>query len=97
MLQIKSTLEIFLREIKGEQVKRDVRIDSMRAIAILLIMLAHVFPPKALSIPRMFDVPLMTFLMGMGMVISSFKKENYLSYVLKRAKRLLLPAFCSEP
>ncbi|MBO0442884.1 acyltransferase family protein [Vagococcus fluvialis] len=73
--------------------KRDTRIDIMRTIAIFLILLAHVFPPKFLSIPRMFDVPLMTFLMGMGMLFSANKSENYFSYVKKRAKRLLIPAF----
>lgn len=73
--------------------KRDIRIDFLRFIGILFVVLAHVSPPKMILIPRMFDVPLLTFAMGMSMFLSSSKKENYLSYVFKRFKRLLVPAF----
>lgn len=73
--------------------RRDVRIDTMRAIAIMLIVLAHVSPPKSILVPRMFDVPMMTFLMGIGMIISTNKTEKYIDYIFKRAHRLILPAF----
>ena len=78
---------------KRDVMKRDVRIDTLRTIGILLIVLAHVSPPEKIFVLRMFDVPLMTFLMGMGMFFSSNNSVNYTAYVIKRIKRLLLPAF----
>lgn len=71
--------------------KRDTRIDFLRSLGILLIILAHVSPPLVLMELRMFDVPLMTFLMGMSMLISDNKNDVYISYVGKRFKRLILP------
>jgi fucose 4-O-acetylase-like acetyltransferase len=64
----------------------------MRSIAILLIMLAHVMPPNALFQVRNFDVPIMALLLG-GSFVLSYKKQGYFSYVLKRFKRLVIPAW----
>lgn len=75
--------------------KRDVRIDILRAIAITLIVLAHVFPPTNIFRLRMFDVPLMTMVLGMSYKLSSSRNinESYVTYCLKRFKRLILPAW----
>lgn len=75
--------------------KRDSRIDILRALAIFLIMLAHVHPPINLIQIRVFDVPLMAMLLGMSFVLSKTKekKETYIDFVVKRFKRLVIPAW----
>jgi peptidoglycan/LPS O-acetylase OafA/YrhL len=75
--------------------KRDSRIDSLRALAIVLIILAHVYPPTVLFQIRIFDVPLMAMLLGMSFILSVSKKnkETYINFVLKRFKRLVIPAW----
>ena len=72
--------------------KRDSRIDILRAIAILLIMLAHVKPPEPIQQIRVFDVPLMAILLGMSFLLSS-RASTYFDYVIKRFKRLIIPAW----
>lgn len=76
--------------------KRDFRIDILRTIGIILIILAHSSPPNILFQIRVFDVPLMAMLLGMSFVLSmkgkNFK-ENYGKYVFKRFKRLVLPTW----
>lgn len=74
---------------------RDNRIDFLRGVAILLIILAHVFPPPVLFALRMFDVPLMTLLLGMSYYLSRQKhnEQSYHIYITKRFKRLVLPAW----
>lgn len=76
--------------------KRDIRIDFLRALAIILIMLAHTVPPVFLKNIRTFDVPLITMILGMSFVLSTTKnknKERYSDYVLKRFNRLVIPAW----
>lgn len=75
--------------------KRDVRIDALRSLAIILIMVAHVGPPELLFEIRIFDVPLMAFLMGASYVVSgeSTRKESIGMYIWKRFKRLILPTW----
>lgn len=77
------------------KIKRDIRIDVLRTLAILLIVLAHVNPEQWVAQLRVFDVPLMTFLLGMSFVISSRKYNSisYLEYVTKRFERLVIPAW----
>ena len=59
-------------------------------------MLAHVSPPRIIFEFRSFDVPLMSFLMGMSFMLSSRKKNaseiSYSNYINKRFKRLIIPA-----
>ncbi|KFN90233.1 hypothetical protein TMUPMC115_2021 [Tetragenococcus muriaticus PMC-11-5] len=67
--------------------KRDVRIDTLRALAILLIMYAHTRPPQWLYELRNFDVILMTFILGASYYLSTERKKKpkpYFSY-FKRA------------
>ncbi|MGX7244818.1 acyltransferase family protein [Enterococcus quebecensis] len=75
--------------------KRDSRIDLLRSVAIVLILLAHVYPPNFLFQIRTFDVPLMAFLMGASYVLSErkSKKEQFHKYLWKRFKRLIIPAW----
>lgn len=74
---------------------RDIRIDFLRSLAIILIILAHVSPTPGVFQIRMFDVPLMTMLLGMSFVLSSYKtkKDTYINFILKRFQRLVIPAW----
>lgn len=71
---------------------RDIRIDLMRFIGIALIVLAHVNPPPMLFELRSFDVPMMVFLSAISFALST-RKENKISYIVKRFKRLVLPVW----
>lgn len=78
----------------GNYLKRDIRIDALRALAIILIVLAHTSPPHIIQNIRTFDVPLITMILGMSFVLSNNKtKEKYSSYLIKRFKRLIIPAW----
>jgi hypothetical protein len=57
-----------------------------------MIILAHVDPPEAIFQARNFDVPLMVIVAGLSFR-ASYKYEFYLSYLWKRAKRLLFPVW----
>lgn len=80
---------------KGAILKRDNRIDTLRALAITSIILAHSGPPNLLFQLRTFDVPMMSFLMGASFVISEQKntEESLKKYIWKRFKRLVLPTW----
>ena len=71
---------------------RDKKIDLLRFIGLMMIILAHTVPPKFLAQVRNFDVPLMVFVSAV--TFSKFqKKETYFSYLYKRLKRLVLPVW----
>ncbi len=75
--------------------KRDVRIDYLRSLGTALTILAHVNPPTFLLNIRTFDVVLLVMVSS----ICSYKTKDilttkeYLSYLLKRIKRLVIPAY----
>ncbi|MCF1685101.1 acyltransferase [Tetragenococcus halophilus] len=75
--------------------KRDIRIDALRGLAILLIMLAHTRPPQWLYELRDFDVVLMTFILGASYCLSRERKKTkpYLLYLKERFMRLVIPAW----
>lgn len=74
--------------------KRDKKIDILRAIALFGIIIAHVNPPDILAQLRSFDVPLMAMLMGTSFYLTNKDREvSYLSYIIKRVKRLLIPTW----
>lgn len=74
--------------------KRDLKIDVMRFIAIMGIIIAHSTPNDVIFEIRNFDVTLMVILLGASFFISNNnKKINYSSYVLKRFKRLVIPTW----
>ncbi|MGC6767451.1 acyltransferase family protein [Enterococcus sp. LJL51] len=73
---------------------RDTRIDVLRFLAIILILLGHSSPPTLLGNLRTFDVSLMVFVMGMSYSYSREKGvDKYGSYVIKRLSRLLIPTW----
>jgi peptidoglycan/LPS O-acetylase OafA/YrhL len=72
--------------------KRDTKVDILRFIAMLGIIFAHSDPPDTLFQIRIFDVVLMTFLLGLSFNLSTSNEDfKYKNYVLKRFKRLIVP------
>lgn len=71
---------------------RDHRIDILRAIGLLMIVLAHSSPPPWLFQLRNFDVPLMVAVAGMSFV-TSHKREPFATHLWKRLKRLAFPVW----
>lgn len=71
---------------------RDLKVDTLRAVAILSILLAHSGVKYFIFNLRSFDVPLMAFCLGISYYYSS-KDTSYFNYIKKRIKRLLLPTF----
>lgn len=74
--------------------ERDYKIDILRFIAIVCIILAHTSPPGIIFVLRNFDVTLMVMIMGTSYYLSSNGKNiNYLNYVRKRFNRLIIPTW----
>ncbi|MDY7013155.1 MAG: hypothetical protein SVX43_06045 [Cyanobacteriota bacterium] len=57
--------------------KRDIRLDVLKTIGIILIILAHTNPPIWIHQIRNFDVPLMVLLSGTLFYSSSSKSQDY--------------------
>lgn len=74
------------------QTKRNYKIDILRALSIILIVLAHSEPPNLIFQLRSFDVVLMTLMMSVSFYLS-YKNESYITYVVKRFKRLIVPVW----
>lgn len=74
-----------------KQFVRDDSIDILRFIGISMIILVHCGAPGWLTQLRCFDVPLMFFVSGLA--CSGKEISNYPGYILKRAKRLLIPTW----
>lgn len=70
---------------------RDKSIDILRFIGLSCIIMVHCNSPFVISQLRCFDVPLMLFVSGLA--CSGKAIPNYLDYVTKRAKRLLIPTW----
>lgn len=71
--------------------KRNYRVDILRSIASILLILAHVNPPHYIAEIRTFDVVLLAVLSGMS--VSYSHRYNYKTYLIKRFKRLALPTY----
>lgn len=71
--------------------QRNLNIDFLRFIGLLLVILAHVQTPHWLHELRCFDVPMMLFCSGLTCKGRSF--GNYWSYIWKRTKRLIIPSY----
>lgn len=74
--------------------ERNLSIDVMRVLGLLLIILAHVSPPGIIFQLRTFDVPMMVFISGMSYFAAGKKDINIMSYVFSRFKRLVVPVWC---
>lgn len=70
--------------------ERNYIVDIIKAIGCLLIILAHINPPKFIGNLRIFDVVLMVFASGLTL---KAVRGNYFAYILKRFKRLVLPTW----
>lgn len=68
---------------------RDTRIDSIRAICSMLVIIAHVSAPEWINNFRSFDVVALVLVSGMSLFYGS--QITYSSMILKRIKKLLLP------
>jgi fucose 4-O-acetylase-like acetyltransferase len=75
-----------------EKKMRNPRIDTLRFIGLSLIILAHTNPPAWLFQLRNFGAPLMVLVSGASFGMFG-KPERYASYIWKRIKRLLFPAW----
>ncbi len=72
---------------------RNLVIDILRALATLLVILAHVDIPDALALARSFDVCLLVLVSGYIFSQRHRENMNYGSYLMKRIKRLCVPAY----
>lgn len=70
---------------------RNYKIDILRSIGTLLVILAHMQIPKWLIELRSFDVVLLTIISGISFTYSY--NGNYMRYFFKRVKKLLLPTY----
>lgn len=73
--------------------KRDTSIDFLRAVGLLMIILAHVTAPKIIHQLRNFDVVLMVLIIGYVYMMNTKKGISYSSYIIKRFKRLIIPTW----
>lgn len=74
-------------------IDRNSTIDVLRVIGTLFVILAHVNIPPVLSTVRSFDVCLLVIISGYIFSQTYRPNLNYGKYVLKRFKRLCIPAY----
>lgn len=73
---------------------RDIHIDIMRALGLLLIFVSHSAPSADFIMQiRCFDVPMMVFISGLTFSNKSSGNFNYWTYVKKRTVRLIGPVW----
>lgn len=77
--------------------QRDFSIDILRFVGMIFIILCHVGPPETLFNVRNFDVPMLVFASGLSFAAQDRdylgSGRDYLGYIGKRLKRLLLPTW----
>ena len=73
--------------------QRDMRLDFMRALGTLTIIVPHVLSPDILVQIRAFDVVMLVFVSGMSYAYQNINGHSleYHQYVKKRCKKLLFP------
>lgn len=76
---------------KMPEKSRDHRVDWIRAICSLTIILAHVGAPSMVNQIRTFDVVSLVFVSGISMSYS--QKREYREYVQQRVEKLLFPTY----
>lgn len=71
------------------------KIDILKTIGLICIILAHVNPPNIIFQLRNFDVILMIMISASLFFDKKFEfnRKNYKEYLAKRVKRLLLPTW----
>lgn len=71
--------------------QRNYKVDILRSVASILLILAHVNPPHFIGEVRTFDVVLLAILSGIS--VSYSHGYDYKGYLMKRFKRLVLPTY----
>ncbi|WP_370972479.1 acyltransferase family protein [Enterobacter wuhouensis] len=66
--------------------KKFIYIDNLKAIGIILVVIGHIFPRQNIDVIYLFHMPLFFMLSGF-----LYKPQDISSYVLKKAKRIILP------
>ncbi|MGF1541017.1 MAG: acyltransferase family protein [Pleurocapsa sp.] len=80
--------------VNSKALNRDLRLDILKCLGILSVILAHVAPHKSLLFQlRNFDVPMMVIVSGILFQGMSKKKYSYGQYLLKRILRLIAPVW----
>ncbi len=74
-------------------IQRDHRIDNLRGLGTLLVILAHMTLPTVLLNIRTFDVILLVMVSFVTFRLKSSNNVPYLKYVWKRIKRLVIPTY----
>lgn len=72
---------------------RNEKLDWLRTIGLLGIIVAHISPPDIIINIRTFDVPLMVVISGLSYKYSFSSELSIGRYFLKRLKRLLVPTW----
>lgn len=72
---------------------RDLEIDFLRCVGMLMIILAHISPPTIIFQLRNFDVPLMVLLSGLSFGLTYRPTTDLKTYLWKRVKRLVFPVW----
>ncbi|WP_419893326.1 acyltransferase family protein [Macrococcoides caseolyticum] len=73
---------------------RNTKIDILRAIAMICIFIAHAKPNPIIFEIRNFDVIMIVILLGASFYLSTKDKQlHYISYILKRFNRLIVPTW----
>lgn len=72
---------------------RDPKLDILRGVGLLCIILAHVGPPSFIFQLRNFDVPLMIMVSGASFSLSRAQYGQYSRYLFSRFMRLVIPAW----
>lgn len=74
-------------------IERDHRIDALRAIGTMLVILAHMSLPELVLNIRTFDVILLVMVSYMTFRLTNSESMPYLEYIWKRIKRLVIPTY----
>lgn len=78
---------------KAPAPNRDARLDVLRGLGIVAILIAHTGAPPLLFQIRNFDVPLMAMLVGASFALSRSAKGSYWDYLFTRTFRLVAPVW----
>ena len=73
--------------------KRSLSVDILKTVGILCVILAHVNPPGWLYNIRVFDVCMLVFASGITLKYHGNSLKDYLTYLLKRFIRLIVPTW----
>lgn len=73
--------------------ERNITVDILKTLGMLLIILAHVNPPNIIFQLRNFDVPLLVILSGLLGAKTFNEKSETIKYIIKRINRLIIPVW----